>query len=50
MFQFLAEAVLHIVNFILCRGTIIQNNDMKPATSQYYVWHAITNKLNPHNC
>jgi hypothetical protein len=24
----------------------IQKNNMKPATSQYYVWHPITNKLN----
>jgi hypothetical protein len=27
----------------------IQKKDMKPATSQYYVWHPIANKLNPCN-
>jgi hypothetical protein len=28
----------------------IQNNNMKPATSQYYVQHPIINKLNPLTC
>jgi hypothetical protein len=32
MFQFLAEAVLHIINIILCRGMNIQNNII-PTTS-----------------
>jgi hypothetical protein len=36
-FQFLIEAVLHIIIFILCWGMNVQNNDMTPATSQYYV-------------
>jgi hypothetical protein len=36
-FQFLIEAVLHIINFILCSGMSFQNNDMTPATSYYYV-------------
>jgi hypothetical protein len=48
-FQFLIEAVFHIISFILCWGMNIQNN-MKPVTSQYYVWHPIINKLNPLNC
>jgi hypothetical protein len=30
MFQFLIEAVLHIINFMLCLGMNIQNNDMTP--------------------
>jgi hypothetical protein len=50
MFQFLVEVVLDINIFILCWGTNVQNNDMTPATSQYYVWDPITNKLNPLNC
>jgi hypothetical protein len=37
MFQVLIEAVFHIINFILCWGMNIQNNNMKPVTSQYYV-------------
>jgi hypothetical protein len=49
-FQFLTEAIFHIISFILCSGMNIQNNNMKPATSQYYVWHPIMNKLNPRNC
>jgi hypothetical protein len=48
-FQFLIDAVNHITNFILCWGMNIQNNYMKPATSKYYVWHPVTNKLNPRN-
>jgi hypothetical protein len=36
--------------FILCWGMNIQNNYMKPATFQYYVWCPIPNKLNPINC
>jgi hypothetical protein len=36
-FQFHIEAGFHIINFILCSGMNIQNNNMKPATSQYYV-------------
>jgi hypothetical protein len=49
-FQFLIEAVFHNINFILCWGMNIQNNNMKPATSQYYVWYPITSKINPLNC
>jgi hypothetical protein len=36
-FQFLIEAVFHIINVALCRVMNIQNNDIKPATSQCYV-------------
>jgi hypothetical protein len=32
-FQFIVEIVLHIINFIFCRGMNIQNNDTTPATS-----------------
>jgi hypothetical protein len=45
-FHFKTEAVLQIVSFILCWGMNSQYNNMKPATSQYYVLHPITNKLN----
>jgi hypothetical protein len=31
-FQFFKEAVFHIINFILCWGMNIQNNNMKPVT------------------
>jgi hypothetical protein len=31
------EAVLHIIGLIFCWCMIVQNNDMMPATSQYYV-------------
>jgi hypothetical protein len=31
-------------------GAWTQNNDTKPATSQYYVWHPVTNKRNPPHC
>jgi hypothetical protein len=31
-FQFLLEAVLDIINVILCWGMNIQNNDITPAT------------------
>jgi hypothetical protein len=48
-FQFLMEAIFHIISFILCWGMNIQNNNMKLVTSQYYVWLPITNKLNPLN-
>jgi hypothetical protein len=48
-FQFLVEAALHI-DFILCWSMNVQNNDMTPATSQYYVRHAITNELNFLSC
>jgi hypothetical protein len=41
-FQFLAEAVLLIINFILRWDTYIQNN-ITPATSSYYVQHPVTN-------
>jgi hypothetical protein len=36
MFQFLVEAVFHVINFMLCWGMHVQNNTT-PATSQYYV-------------
>jgi hypothetical protein len=36
-FQFLVEAVLHIISFIFCWTMSIQNYDITPATSQYYV-------------
>jgi hypothetical protein len=32
-FQFLVEAVLYIISFILCCSMNVQNNDMTPATS-----------------
>jgi hypothetical protein len=48
--EFLVEAVLSIISFIFCSSMNVQNNDITPATSQYYVWHPITNKLNPLNC
>jgi hypothetical protein len=44
-FQFLKEAVFHKISFILRWGMNIQNNDMTPATSQYYVRHPITIKV-----
>jgi hypothetical protein len=44
-FQFPIEAVLHIINFILFWVMNTHNNDMKPVTSQYYIWHPISNKL-----
>jgi hypothetical protein len=31
------EAVLHIISFVMCWSMNIQNNGMKPVTSQYYV-------------
>jgi hypothetical protein len=45
--QFILKTVLQIINFILCCGMIIQNNDVTPAAILYYVSHPITNKLNP---
>jgi hypothetical protein len=33
-FQFLIEAVFHIMNFIPCLCMNIQNNNMKPAQKQ----------------
>jgi hypothetical protein len=34
-FQYLIEAVLHIISFIFCWSMNVQNNDMTPLT----VWH-----------
>jgi hypothetical protein len=34
MFQFLIEAVFQIIGSILCWGMNIENNNMKPVTSQ----------------
>jgi hypothetical protein len=48
-FQFLTEAVFRIINFILYWGMNIQNNNMKPTISQYYLWHPNTNKHNSLN-
>jgi hypothetical protein len=36
-FQFLIEADFHIISFVHYWGMNVQNNNMKPATSQYYV-------------
>jgi hypothetical protein len=47
MFQFLVEAALHIIYFILCWGMNVQNKDISLVTSQYYVQHLVTNKCNP---
>jgi hypothetical protein len=41
---------LRSYSFILCWDLNIQNNNMKPLTSQYYVWHPIINRLHPLNC
>jgi hypothetical protein len=49
MFQFLVEGVLHIINFNLCYGMNIQNDNMKSVTSKYYISHPINNILNPLN-
>jgi hypothetical protein len=32
-FQFLIEAILHIINFIFCWGMNVQSNDMTKVTS-----------------
>jgi hypothetical protein len=49
-FQFLIEAVLHIIRFIFCWSMIVQNIDITPATAKYYVSQPITDKRNPLNC
>jgi hypothetical protein len=36
MFQFLIEAVLHIINFVLWWGVDVQNNNMNSATCHHY--------------
>jgi hypothetical protein len=35
-FQFLVEAVFHIISFILCWGMNVQNNDMSPMKSYHW--------------
>jgi hypothetical protein len=42
LYQFLLDAVSHILNFILCQDIYTQNNDI---ISWWHVWHPITNKL-----
>jgi len=38
-----------ITTFLLTGCMHIQNNDIKPVTSQNYIWHPIANKLYPPN-
>jgi hypothetical protein len=35
---------------MFCCGVSIQNTDITPANSYYYIWHPITNTLCPLNC
>jgi hypothetical protein len=35
--DFVIEAVLRIINFSLCLGMNVQNNDVAPLTTKYYV-------------
>jgi hypothetical protein len=45
-FKFLVEAVLYVINFILCWGMNVQNNDMnrRPLTIMYDIL-SLTNSI-----
>ena len=46
----LIKNVFWIITFLLTWCRHIPNNDITPATSQNYIWHAIANKLYSLNC